>query len=107
MATQFPGSSKNNINVSAYYEKYGFSARLAYSYRSKYLSLFADGNAITRAEGRLDASIAQKITPNLEVIVTGANLTGSNRSIYDELAGYVVSYYQQPITYTLGIRGNF
>ena len=107
MATQFPGSSKNNINVSTYYEKYGFSARLAYSYRSKYLSLFADGNAITRAEGRLDASIAQRITSNLEVIVTGANLTGSNRSIYDELAGYVVSYYQQPITYTLGVRGNF
>lgn len=105
--TQFPGSSKNNVNVSTYYEKYGFSARVAYSYRSQYLSAFNDGNQITRAESRVDASISERITPNLEVIVTGTNLTGSNRSVYDELGHFVVSYYQQPITYTIGLRGSF
>lgn len=105
--TQFPGSSKNNINTTLYYEKFGFSARLAASYRSRYLVAFADGNTIARAETRVDASLSQKFTPHFEVILTGANLTHSYRSLYDQTAGFVTSYYSQPTTYSLGVRATF
>lgn len=43
-----PGVSKRSFNASAYYEKYGFGARLSYTYRSKYTNsqfgVSGDGN---------------------------------------------------------------
>lgn len=108
--TRFPGSSKNNLNLSTYYEKFGFSARLAYSYRSAYLSGIGgggDGDKITRAAARLDASLSYTFLKNFEVILTGSNLTHSYRSIYDEKAGFVSSYYSQPTVYSLGARASF
>lgn len=104
-STEFPGSSKNNINVNAYFEKFGWAARVAYNYRSQYLSAFSDGNRFTRAATRIDASVSKTFGSRFEVIVTGSNLTKSNRSDFDELAGFVTSYYQQPAVYSIGVRG--
>lgn len=105
--TQFPGSSKNNANLQIYFEKFGYSARVAYSYRSQYLSSFGDGNKYTRAMGRLDASVSKTFGSYLELILAAENITGVNRSIYDQTAGFVASYYEQPAVYTVGLRAHF
>lgn len=105
--TRFPGSAKNNINLSAYYEKFGWSARVAYSYRGDYLNaLSSAGNRITRPSTIVDASISKQFGPHFEVILTGSNLTSDNRSDYNEKTGYVTSYYQFPRTYSLGVRAS-
>ena len=112
-ATQFPGSSKQNANVAGYFEKWGFAARIAVSYRSSYLVALGtpgdggNGNQIARAETRLDASISQKITSHLEVIATGSNLTSQAVSDYSPSGGMVASYFTLPATYSIAVRGSF
>lgn len=78
----FPFLSRHSYNLTGYYEKYGFSFRAAYNWRSSYLIAAAErsGNPVFRdASGYLDAraSYAFKAGPinNLEVFVEGKNLT--------------------------------
>lgn len=59
------------------YEKYGFTGRLAYSYRSKYLDLLGTNVATdqyTDANGQFDARVGFDITDNFNVYVEGTNL---------------------------------
>ena len=104
--TRFPGSAKNNINLSTYFEKYGWAARVAYSYHSDVLAGNSTaGDSITRASKILDASLSKEIGHHFEIILTGSNLTSDSRSDYNQTAGFVVSYYQFPRLYSLGVRG--
>lgn len=104
--TAFPGSSKNNVNSSVYYERDGYSARVAVSYRGSYLSAAGSSDRIGRAETRVEASISKQFAKHWEVILTGTNLTGQDTSIYDAESGLITSYYQQPRTYSISLRGN-
>ncbi len=83
--TPLPNLSKHSFNIAGLYEKGGLSARVAYNYRSKYLSSIygLDVGAdlppellpvYTRGYGWLDASIGYDITPRLTVTVEGSNL---------------------------------
>jgi hypothetical protein len=67
------------------YEKGSFGARLAYSWRSKYLISVDDcciGLPVwNNAEGFLDGSLRYKINDHLEVNIQGSNLLGQ-KSIY-------------------------
>jgi iron complex outermembrane recepter protein len=80
----FPGMSKNSYNIVLMYEKYGFSGRLAYNWRSKFVQTYNDTSAIkgtapnrdlmTGALSSLDGSLSYRFTPNLALTLTGTNL---------------------------------
>jgi TonB-dependent receptor len=84
----FPGSSKHNANGTVYYEDGRLQARVSYVYRSNYLALLGNGQdrnqlpTFTRATGTVDASIGYKVLENLEVMLTGTNLTKADRYDY-------------------------
>lgn len=107
-----PQLSKYSYNVAAIYEKYGISARVAYNYRSNFLSSILAGAYTpvgsttstsyvfpveTKGYGWLDASLSYDINKHLTVTVDGQNL----------LRTQIQQYYQvqtQPGQYTIDDR---
>ncbi len=73
-----PGYSDDTINITAMYEKYDISARLAYNWRSEYLLHRRDADMFApvyaEATGQLDASISYTITENVKVGLEATNL---------------------------------
>jgi iron complex outermembrane receptor protein len=104
--TQFIGSSKDNLNINAYFDKYGFEARIAYLYRSSYVNDFANGVDIATPQTQIDASLSMKFTNHFEVILTGSNLTGQNLAFYSQQGGFLNTFAQRPKSFTLALRGN-
>lgn len=118
--------SKNAFNIIGMYEKDGFSARLAYSWRSKYLITwggngfdpdFNDG-AGGKARlpvynddyGQLDASVSYTFLDNYTVTAEASNLLQEKTvGIVDQnAAGDHVAYsYAQDARFAVGIRAKF
>lgn len=81
-------NSKNAYNLTAFYEKYGLSARARYTWREQYRTLdFAGGASVNstfsfpvvnESRGQLNASINYDVTNNFNIGVEGVNLTKSN-----------------------------
>ncbi|GAA0548787.1 TonB-dependent receptor [Rhizomicrobium palustre] len=72
--------SKYVSTLQVFYEKYGFTARLAYSYRSKWLDTLGTSKAsdvYTLPNGQLDARISYDIADNFTIFTEGANLNGA------------------------------
>ncbi len=73
------GISDRIANLVGIYETDKFEARIAYQYRSEYLSSYRDyitGNPIVQLPtGFVDASLRYNITDSLEVSLYGSNLT--------------------------------
>jgi TonB-dependent receptor len=70
--------SKNIGTAQLFFEKYGFTARIAYSYRSKYLDTLtgsADTDEYTDSNGQLDVHASYQVTRNVTVFADGTNLT--------------------------------
>ncbi len=101
----------DSANLSTYYEKGPWQARLAYNWRGKYLRSIAFGSgaqpATRTSYGELDLSASYKLNPHVSLFVSGTNLTRShlydysvypNRFLYAEADGTV---------YTVGVRGSF
>jgi TonB-dependent receptor len=80
------GLSKTSYNFAVIYEKYDISARLAYSWRERYLLTTSAAN-INRPVwfddyGQLDGSVFYSITPQVKVGLQGTNLLNT-RSFLD------------------------
>lgn len=78
----FPGLSSDSANLTLWYDKGPFNARLAYNYRSKYLVSAADNSlqpVYRDSTGYLDGKITVKPgfswAPGLSFFVEGKNLT--------------------------------
>ena len=75
--------SENAYNITAYYEKYGLSARMRYTWREAYRSTdfgstssFPWGFPVVQEDrGQLNAAIAYQINDNFSVGVEAINLT--------------------------------
>ena len=85
--TQLERLSKWSYNLVGLYEKYGFSARAAYNWRSKYLDTTAGNGTLNvpifyRAYGQLDASVSYNFNPKVSVTVDAINLTKSRYDSY-------------------------
>src|SRR5205823_10780168 len=69
----------DSFNMTAIYEKYGISARLAYNWRGKFLQNQNRGgsrNPVYFAPfGTLDASLTYNVTPNAQITLEAQNLT--------------------------------
>lgn len=118
--------SKNAFNLVGMYEKDGFSARLAYSWRSKYLITwggngfdpdFNDGMGgkaripvYNDDYGQLDASISYTFLDNYTVTAEASNLLKEKTvGIIDQNgAGDHVAYsYAQDARFAIGLRARF
>ncbi|MBW8860305.1 MAG: TonB-dependent receptor, partial [Caulobacter sp.] len=78
----FPGLSSDSANLTLWYDKGPFNARLAYNYRSRYLVSAADNSlqpVYRDSTGYLDGKVTVKPgfswAPNLSFFVEGKNLT--------------------------------
>lgn len=74
----FPGTSSQVFNASLYYEKYGFSARLAYQWRDKWLDdVSPDGTGDTwwHDTEQLDLSLRYALNPSVTLFADANNLT--------------------------------
>ena len=85
---RLPFNSKNQINVSPFFESDRWSARVTYSWRSKYYTQADRGNfLVTDDYDSLDASINLKLTDNLTLGLDGMNLLDSEYRSYAEVPG--------------------
>lgn len=113
------GVSKYNYNIGLIYEKYGISARMIYTYRSKYfdgditnglslrpVSIPVGLNGI-RAAGRLDFGLNYDVTPNVTVSLAGTNITGQKTRNFESREDFVREVRNDDTTYSLGVRFNF
>jgi iron complex outermembrane recepter protein len=109
----FPGASKHNFNGVLYYEKAGFGARLAYSYRSNYFQALGGGNdrsaqpTFTKGYGQLNASVSYKIFQNLEASITAVNLTRADRRDYIVDQQAFRSFIQRSRVFSFALRASY
>ncbi|MES2443096.1 MAG: TonB-dependent receptor [Pseudomonadota bacterium] len=104
--------SKYSYNLVAMYEKYGFTARLAYNWRSKFVD-FYDANipgGFNEAQpiAFLDFSASYDLTPNVTVAVDATNLL--NTTYHDYFGGYRIAprdTRQYDRTFSAGVRFRF
>jgi TonB-dependent receptor len=72
------GLSKTSYNLTALYEKYDISARLAYNWRERFLLTTSAANiqrpVWSEDYGQLDASVFYNLTPKLKLGLQGTNL---------------------------------
>ncbi|GAA0295885.1 TonB-dependent receptor [Sphingomonas oligophenolica] len=65
-------------NVQIFYEKYGFAARVAFSYRSAYLDALGKSAALdqyTDANGQIDVHASYQLLKQVTIFADGTNLT--------------------------------
>ncbi|WP_163570906.1 TonB-dependent receptor, partial [Klebsiella pneumoniae] len=84
----FTLSSKHNINAVGYFENESYTARLAYSWRSKYMVRESGwyGNRMHDAFGSLDLSLGWNITKELRLSLDVTNLLRSDDLQYGAAA---------------------
>ncbi len=115
--------SKHNFNAALLYEKYGVSARVAYSWRSKYLLatrdvIFPFSPIQQESAGQLDASLFYSITENIKIGAQAVNLLSdvTKTSAYVDVpdgSGFDVptltprSYFQNDRRFTFVARFSF
>jgi TonB-dependent receptor len=84
---QLAGISKHTFNIVGLYEKGPIGIRLAYNWRSRYLTQNLDCciglPVFQKAAGFLDASVRFSLTRFLELSVDGTNLLGT-RTVYQQ-----------------------
>ena len=71
--------SKHNFNVAGFYDKYGIYARVAYSWRSKFLlnnrdELFPFLPVYSEPTGQVDASLFYTVNKNFKIGIQGNNI---------------------------------
>lgn len=86
ISAPFQNVSKNNYNLVAMYEKYGWSVRLAYSFRSRYPEFFLASSSVIgnnaqmydEPASQLDLSIGYDINKYFTVVLNATNLLGND-----------------------------
>lgn len=73
------GVSEHNANLVGMYEQYGWTARIAYNWRSEYLLTSSDVRSqrptFNEDAGYLDASLFYQVNDNIKVGIQGTNLS--------------------------------
>jgi iron complex outermembrane receptor protein len=86
--SHLPFNSRHQYSVSPFYESDRFSARVTYTYRSKYYTQADRGNfLITDGSKDLSASASVKLTDQLSLGVDAMNLLDSEYRNYADVAG--------------------
>ncbi|MEH3040692.1 MAG: TonB-dependent receptor [Sphingomonas paucimobilis] len=115
-----PGASSAVYNIGAYYEKYGFSARVQYQNRSRWLDElgeFQDINGVVRGvdggdfywakDNELDASLRYAVNRNVELFGNFSNLLNGPGRRYVRQTQYTIERESFGRRYQAGVRVNF
>ncbi len=115
-ATNLPNQVDWITNLSIGYDFEGFSIRLSAVYQAAYLTGFSSRGTSETTEYfysyvddhlRFDASISQKIGPNLMLMANLANITAESERRYTWRPRYVTSENRYGSTFDIGIRYKF
>ncbi len=99
------GDSKNLYNVVGYYEGYGFSARLAYTWRSAVLVGLDRSTAENQAAiGNLAASASYDITDNIALTFDALNLNNAILKYYANNTTQPRAFYDNGRQFYFGFR---
>ncbi|WP_161811648.1 TonB-dependent receptor [Steroidobacter agaridevorans] len=106
-----PNSSEHSANAVVYYEKGLFSGRVAYNYRSEYMtnggSIASGGSNYADARGQVDASASFRINDNFQLTFEGVNLTREINSFYRTNPGRLYSSYLDDRRIYFGVAATF
>jgi len=101
----------DTANVVGIYEKYGFSARVAYNYRSSYLTQTNKGNSrnpvYVAPYEQIDFNLAYTFNEHLTVSLEGLNVTGENLRQYGRSKAQLWYLQDLGARYQVGLRYNF
>jgi TonB-dependent receptor len=101
----------DTANLMLMFEKWGFSARLAYNWRDEYLIQANAGGSrnpyYVEAYDQLDLSVGYHFTEGLSVGFEAINLTGEDVRWHARSAKQMVKLIEQSPRYMLGVRYNF
>ena len=101
------GLSKDSYTLVGFYEKYGIQARIAYTWRDKFLQVASGRNGEPEyfdAYGQLDAGISYDINDHFTVYLDGLNLTDENEFIYSVTPDRTKEYRTTGKRVSAGIR---
>ncbi len=110
------GLSKHNYNATVFYEKGAISARVAYSWRSRFLQTATDQifpyfPVYNAATGQLDATLFYNLTERVKVGFQGVNLTDEvTRTLQQFTPGGLLgprSYFINDRRYAFIVRSSF
>lgn len=105
-----PYNSKNTYAISPYFEKYGFNASIAYSYRSSYLAGgYVAGAPATYTDSfkELDASAGYAFTDYLTANFNALNLLNSTYYQYNGSRTQLAQEYKTGRQYVLSLNAKF
>ncbi|MEZ9138785.1 MULTISPECIES: TonB-dependent receptor [unclassified Shewanella] len=94
-------------NLVAFYENYGFQARVAYNWRDEFLLALGNEPTFTEAYGQLDMSLSYDINEMLTVSLDGINLTDETVRRYGRFEEQLLAAEQYGPRYTIGISAKF
>lgn len=102
----------NSYNATAFYEKYGFAARIAYNRRGRFLeALVTPGQGgdpvFRRAYDQVDVRASYDIRDFAQVFVEGTNILSSNNITTGRFDNQVLDFVDTGARYSAGFRLNF
>jgi TonB-dependent receptor len=110
----FPGTSESIINASVYYEKYGFSGRISYQWRDRWLDTLGGlgvgagtGDEYRQGYENIDIALRYSLTDNLTLFADLANLTNERYIVYQGTKEFPTEVEQIGSRYMLGLRFNY
>lgn len=105
----FQGMSDTILNASLFYEKYGFSARVSYQWRSDWLDTLGGLGSGEYRKGyeNLDVSLRYAVNDNLTLFADLSNLTDEIYVAYAGSAAYPTEVEQIGSRYLFGIRFDY
>lgn len=104
------GLSKNSYSLVGFYEKYGITARVAYTYRDNFLQVASGRNGEPEyfdAYGQLDVSLSYDITNNFTVFADAINLNNAKEFIYSVTEDRTKEYRMTGRRVSAGVRVRF
>lgn len=106
--TDLPGTSRDNMNLAVFFEKYGFNARLAYNMRSKYIQEFdvsdRDFNVFWDERALLDFSASYQVGSGWQVFGEVSNITDSKQRRFQGQRNRVLELEQFGRSWLVGLR---
>jgi iron complex outermembrane receptor protein len=102
------GASKNTYNVVGYYENYGFSARLAYTFRSAFFVGLDRSTAEYQDDtGTLAASLGYTVNNNVTLTFDALNLNNPTLKYYGANTDQPRALYKNGRQFYAGVRVKF
>lgn len=99
------GNSKHTYNLTGYFENSLLSARLAYTFRSKFQSGFDRGVEIWQGNyGSLDGSLSVNVTKNIALTADAHNLLNRHLHYFVGTPDIPLRFYNNGRTYWIGVK---